>query len=83
MNLKHFLYKIYYNAWALNASALSVLSHGKSKSVLPKCPYAATFLYIGFLKSKSLIIARHKANAFKLKPMAKFVYNPWGGKYGI
>ena len=36
--------KIIQPRYARSASALSVLSHGRSTSVLPKCPYAAVCL---------------------------------------
>ena len=45
-----------YSANFFNASTLSSFSHGKSKSCLPKWPYAAVCSYIGLLKSNILII---------------------------
>ena len=49
--------KVYRPSSFLKSSALSVFSHVKSASSLPKWPYAAVFEYMGRLKSSSFIIA--------------------------
>ena len=40
-----------------SSSILFIFSQVKSASSLPKCPYAAVFLYIGLLRSSSFIMA--------------------------